>query len=209
MTYVGMFVIKYQLVEECSGSMVSSIVRYFELCHKVLLVTINTPNTLPIINTKSYISWPHWDYRRVKGLGKVELNDIVVFNFPAGDTIMTEPAYQGNDYYYDAYTYGTNFLAQQNRNIRLADMNTLQQRAFFDKAYAMGRDYIVRNVGTYGALDWRPTDRRENYVKRCVGLPGQTLQIKNKIVYVDGKANKEPEKVEYTYFIKFKKHHCF
>ena len=52
-------------------------------------------------------------------------------------------------------------------------------------------------------LDWRPTDRRENYVKRCVGLPGQTLQIKNKIVYLDGKANKEPENVEYTYLIKF------
>ena len=68
----------------------------------------------------------------------------VVFNFPAGDTIMTEPAYQGNDYYHDAYTYGTNFLAQQNRNIRLADMNTLQQRAFFDKAYAMGRNYIIK-----------------------------------------------------------------
>ena len=53
-----------------------------------------------------------------------------------------------------------------------------------------------------GGLDWRPTDRRENYVKRCVGLPGQTLQIKNKIVYLDGKANKEPENVEYTYLIK-------
>ena len=163
-----------------------------------------TQHTLPIINTKSYISWPHWDYRRVKGLGKVQLNDIVVFNFPAGDTIMSEPAYQGNDYYHDVYTLGTNFLAQQNPNINLSAMNTLQQRAFFDKAYATGRAYIVRNVGTYGALDWRPTDRRENYVKRCVGLPGQTLQIKDKIVYIDGKANKEPEKVEYTYFIKFK-----
>ena len=46
-----------------------------------------TQHTLPIINTKSYISWPHWDYRRVKGLGKIQLNDIVVFNFPAGDKI--------------------------------------------------------------------------------------------------------------------------
>ena len=159
-----------------------------------------TQHTLPIINTKSYISWPHWDYRRVKGLGKVQLNDIVVFNFPAGDTIMSEPAYQGNDYYHDVYTLGTNFLAQQNPNINLSAMNTLQQRAFFDKAYATGRAYIVRNVGTYGALDWRPTDRRENYVKRCVGLPGQTLQIKDKIVYIDGKANKEPEKVEIYLF---------
>ena len=49
---------------------------------------------------------------------------------------------------------------------------------------------------------WRPADRRENYVKRCVGLPGQTLQIKNRIVYVDGKANKEPDNVQYTYRVK-------
>ena len=44
-------------------------------------------NTLPIINTKSYFDWPEWGYKRVKGTGTVERNDIVVFNFPAGDTI--------------------------------------------------------------------------------------------------------------------------
>ena len=163
-----------------------------------------TQHTLPIINTKSYIAWPHWDYRRVKGLGKVQLNDIVVFNFPAGDTIMSEPAYQGNDFYHDAYTMGENFLAQQNPGINLSAMTTLQQRAFYEKAYATGRAYIIKNAGTYGPLDWRPTDRRENYVKRCVGLPGQTLQIKNRIVYLDGKPNKEPDNVQYTYYVKLK-----
>ena len=56
---------------------------------------------------------------------------------------------------------------------------------------------------TYGEIDSRPTDRRENYVKRCIGLPGQTLQIKNKIVYLNGKPNKEPENVQYTYMVKF------
>ena len=50
----------------------------------------------------------------------------------------------------------------------------------------------------------RPADRRENYVKRCVGLPGQTLQIKDRIVYLDGKANKEPENVQYSYRVKLK-----
>ena len=37
-----------------------------------------TQHTMPVFGCKSYIEWPHWDYRRVKGLGKVELNDIVV-----------------------------------------------------------------------------------------------------------------------------------
>ena len=58
--------------------------------------------------------------------------------------------------------------------------------------------------GEYGDIISRPTDRRENYVKRCVGLPGQTLQIKNRIVYLDGKANKEPDNVQYTYKMKLK-----
>jgi signal peptidase I len=50
----------------------------------------------------------------------------------------------------------------------------------------------------------RPVDRRENYVKRCVGLPGQFLQVKNRIVYLDGKPNKEPDNVQYTYYVKLK-----
>ena len=40
-------------------------------------------HTLPIINTKSYIEWPQWEYKRVPGFGKVKMNDIVVFNLPA------------------------------------------------------------------------------------------------------------------------------
>ena len=50
----------------------------------------------------------------------------------------------------------------------------------------------------------RPVDRRENYVKRCVGLPGQTLQIKDHVVYLDGKPNKEPDNVQYDYFVRLK-----
>jgi signal peptidase I len=37
-----------------------------------------------------------------------------------------------------------------------------------------------------------------------VGLPGQTLQIKNRVVYLDGKPNKEPDNVQYTYYVKLK-----
>ena len=44
-------------------------------------------NTLPFINTKSYLDSPSLEYRRLKGLRNVELGDIVVFNFPAGDTV--------------------------------------------------------------------------------------------------------------------------
>ncbi|MCD8282980.1 MAG: S26 family signal peptidase, partial [Prevotella sp.] len=63
-----------------------------------------TQHTLPFFNVKSYFEWPHWDYRRVKGFGNVELNDIVVFNYPAGDTSCNEARYQAQDYYQLAYS---------------------------------------------------------------------------------------------------------
>ena len=44
-------------------------------------------NTMPFFNCKSYLDWPHWGYKRVKGLGHVQRNDIVVFNLPTGDTV--------------------------------------------------------------------------------------------------------------------------
>ena len=164
-----------------------------------------TQHTMPIINTKSYIEWPHWDYRRVKGLGKVQLNDIVVFNYPAGDTILTEEKYQANDYYAMVYSFGQQIYQSQMPNPITPDsLSPQQQLDYFNMLYNIGRNYIVSNPNEYGSIDHRPTDRRENYVKRCVGLPGQTLQIKNRIVYLDGKANKEPENVQYTYYVKLK-----
>ena len=164
-----------------------------------------TQHTMPVINTKSYIEWPQWDYRRVKGLGKVKLNDIVVFNYPAGDTILTEEKYQANDYYAMVYSFGQQIYQSQMPNPITPDsLSPQQQLDYFNMLYNIGRNYIVNNPNEYGSIDHRPTDRRENYVKRCVGLPGQTLQIKNRIVYLDGKANKEPENVQYTYYVKLK-----
>ena len=164
-----------------------------------------TQHTMPIINTKSYVEWPQWDYRRVKGLGKVQLNDIVVFNYPAGDTILTEEKYQANDYYAMVYSFGQQIYQSQIPNPITPDsLSPQQQLDYFNMLYNIGRNYIVNNPNEYGSIDHRPTDRRENYVKRCVGLPGQTLQIKNRIVYLDGKANKEPENVQYTYYVKLK-----
>lgn len=129
-----------------------------------------TQHTLPVLNCKSYLECVQWDYKRVKGLGEVKLNDIVVFNFPAGDTVALKV--QAEDIY------------------RL------------DREY--GRGFIEQNPDMFGKIVSRPVDMRENYVKRCVGLPGQTLQIKNRIVYLDGVANKEPDNVQYRYYVKVK-----
>lgn len=160
-----------------------------------------TQHTLPIVECKSYIEWPQWDYRRVKGFGNVELNDIVVFNYPAGDTIASAPTYQAVDYYQMCYGIGSQLIQGE---VFVDSMTPQQQWDYYSLVYAAGRDYILNNPSTYGEITSRPVDRRENYVKRCVGLPGQTLQIKDRIVYLDGEANKEPDNVQYTYFVKLK-----
>ena len=160
-----------------------------------------TQHTMPVFECKSYIEWPHWDYRRVKGLGKVELNDIVVFNFPAGDTLCSAPKYQAYDFYQMCYGIGYQLYPQRPDPDALSPEQRLK---YFETVYATGRAQIAANFPEYGNIITRPADRRENYVKRCVGLPGQTLQIKNRIVYLDGKANKEPDNVQYTYHVKLK-----
>ena len=119
-------------------------------------------NTLPILNCKSYLDWPLWGYHRVKGLGQVKRDDIVVFNFPAGDTI-TERV-QNPDYYTLINEYG-------------------RERVLLDKA-------------TFGEVIYRPVDKRENYVKRCVGMPGDSLSVVNNQVYINGEKAQNPEQMQ-------------
>ena len=162
-----------------------------------------TQHTMPIYNCKSYIEWPHWDYRRVKGLGKIQLNDIVVFNFPAGDTICSAPQYQAYDYYQLCYQIGYQVYPQRPNPDSLSQE---QLPIYFNTIYQAGKQTIEANPQEYGLIDTRPADRRENYVKRCVGLPGQTLEIRDRVVYTDGKANKEPDYAQHSYNVKLKRH---
>ena len=124
-------------------------------------------NTLPILNCKSYIETPQLPYHRLKGLRNVERMDIVVFNFPAGDTVALKCP--NPDYY------------------------TLCQER--------GRDVVWNNKEIFGDIIYRPVDRRDNYVKRCLGLPGETLQIRDGIVYINGKAVPQPKNVQYFYYV--------
>ncbi len=171
-----------------------------------------TQHTLPIVNCRSYIEWPHWDYRRVEGLGHVQLNDIVVFNYPAGDTVALNQ--QNQDYYRMVYQMGDQLLGTPAANPGEAptlasaalnpSMSYEEQQTIYRKIYAAGAAYMRQATEQFGEIVSRPTDRRENYVKRCVGLPGQTLQIRNNVVYLDGKANREPENSQYAYEVTFK-----
>ena len=126
-----------------------------------------TQHTFPIINTKSYIEWPQWDYKRLVGLGQVKRNDIVVFNFPAGDTVAVNVP---NPDYYDLMNY-------------------------------YGWDQVNTDKATFGEVIYRPVDRRENYVKRCIGMPGDSLQIIENETYINGELLPFAEHVQLNYFV--------
>ncbi|MEI8279806.1 MAG: signal peptidase I [Bacteroidota bacterium] len=109
-------------------------------------------NTMPLTGGKSYSEAVKWGYHRWWGFGNVERNDVVVFNFPAGDTVALE-VQQEVDYY------------------------TLCR--------AQGRE----NVHSMYTIISRPIDKEENYIKRCIGVPGDKVEIKNGRVYINGAPN--------------------
>ncbi|MDO4211198.1 MAG: S26 family signal peptidase [Bacteroidales bacterium] len=168
----------------------------------------STPLTVPLTQhnlptwlfrgAKSYVEWPRWDYRRVKGLGQIEQGDIVVFTYPAGDTIAEYA--QNTDFYRLCYDQGRQSLQCA---LPTDSMPALEQRAAWARIYNEGHKIVASNP-QFGEISGRPVDRRENYVKRCVGLPGQTLQIKNNIVYTDGKPMAEPTLAQYAYYVEWK-----
>ncbi len=160
-------------------------------------------HTLPIGNIRSYITWPQWEYKRISPK-RITLNDIVVFNYPAGDTVALSPRYAAADYYQLCYGYGMQ-LDAQNRTfngepvVEPGNLSALQRRSYYARVRELGSQYMKQNAAEFGNIGWRPVDRRENYVKRCVGLPGQTLEIRDRIIYLDGEPNKEPDNVQYNY----------
>ncbi len=156
-----------------------------------------TQHTMPVTGTKSYIDWPQWDYKRVKGLGHVKHGDIVVFNYPTGDTVMLNM--QATDIYAEAYGIGNEHYASILP--RLDSLPRREQYEVFRGIYAWGRNYITEHPNIFGDITVRPVDRRENYVKRCVGLPGDTLQIIDRTIYINGQAQAQPENVQFNYIV--------
>lgn len=107
-------------------------------------------DTIPLINTKSYLNFPQIPSFRLPGIQKVERNDIVVFNWPI--------------------------------------------------------DTVVKFRDRSGIRVDKPIDKKSNYVKRCLGIPGDSLKIVNGDVYVNG--SKFPlhdrQKLQYFYSVSLK-----
>ena len=152
-----------------------------------------TQHTMPVVGGKSYIDAIQWDYERVPGLESIERGDIVVFNYPAGDVATTNP--EVIDFHSLCYEIGR----QLNPELPVEGVAVEEARKNYETYYNDGKQYIAERPNIFGKIVNRPVDRRENYVKRCVGLPGNTLEIKDKVIYIDGKQAEQPENVQFNY----------
>lgn len=199
-------------------------------------------NTVPWINIRSYSYLETSNYTRFPGIGDVQRNDVVVFNYPSGDTAVYDPrmpnGLMGHDYHgivikeairlwkqanaYDKHIDNLcNLIVDSIRKVnpqKIADLSNpyyydakvrepgekrimdLNGQDFIDnielwkgKAIKMlAEDKIAFDQSTGGIIEhygviYRPVDKRENYIKRCVGIPGDWLEIKNSVLYINDK----------------------
>ncbi len=134
-------------------------------------------HTIPGTNTKSYVEWIHIPY--IRWFAKpVKRTDVVVFNFPVNDTLINDAQHGSQVTYY-----------QEIQGRMMADHISEQE----------ARQRVLDQYGDL--IITRPVDKRENFIKRCVGIAGDTLQIKNRVVYIDGVAQPLPEYHEFNYLV--------
>ncbi len=139
----------------------------------------NTPLSFPFVHhtmpfsqtRKSFSEAVKWPYHRLKGLRKIRRNDVVVFNFPAGDTVLLE-----------------------NQAVTYYDVLRGYQQAYGD---AEGRRKLFEEYTVIA----RPVDKRENYIKRCVALPGDTLAIVDRRVMVNGEPQEPIPGIQHRYIV--------
>lgn len=128
-------------------------------------------HTIPFINTKSYVEWIHIPYTRWFA-SPVKRNDAVVFNFPVNDTLINDPIIDGQQ------KFGS-------------------QRTYYQEVRESTRDRVWQDYGDI--ITTRPVDKRENFIKRCVGIAGDNIQIINGKLMINGKPEDYFPKAERFY----------
>ena len=144
----------------------------------------NTPLSVPFIH--NYLPGSKWkSYSQAIRIPYVrwfasdpERNDVVVFNFPAGDTVINADKFQSAMPYYDVK--------------RMAERGTPGEKAWARE--------ILNDPVNY-PLAVHPVDKSDNYIKRCVGIAGDMIEIKNNIVYANGVMQPLPPDAEMNYIV--------
>lgn len=166
----------------------------------------------PILNVKSYLEFQTIPYTRLPGFRFVERNDVVVFNFPAGDTAINDPRMPNGliGHTYEQILWDEAFLIcmREGKDVNYFEANfnkyvNAARKQFIEKEKVYSRlvDETDQKKGytkIHGLLT-RPVDKRENYIKRCVGLPGDLIEVKNKELYVNGALAFQAPNMQYNY----------
>lgn len=143
-------------------------------------------HTMPMSKTKkSYLTWIQRPFERMTGISEVKRNDVMVFNYPTGDTVCLENQQQG---YYDIIR----VRAKEMENMDLRSGNNIKTEDYY---YKLARTW-VRNHFT---IIVRPVDKQENYIKRCVAIPGDSIEVRDGWLYVNGKSQEHFPGIQYTY----------
>jgi len=146
-----------------------------------------TQNTLPFFHTKSYLEWINIPYKRLAGFREVKNDDIVVFNFPAGDTVVLENT--ASSYYMNVLLQADS-IKRREAELGYTPRTQAEYIALAEKYIWINKHIVVR-----------PVDRRDNYVKRCVAIPGDTLEVRMGNLFINGKPQKHIRHLQYNYFV--------
>jgi signal peptidase I len=169
-------------------------------------------NSIPYLNVKSYLEFQTIPYTRMPGFRFVENNDVVVFNFPAGDTALNDPRMPNGliGHTYEEILRDEAFLIclREGKDVHHFEANfdkyvNAARTRFLEKGKVYSRivdenDNKVGYTTIYGLLE-RPVDKRENYIKRCVAIPGDIIEVKDKELYVNGKLAWQAPEMQYNY----------
>jgi signal peptidase I len=147
-----------------------------------------TQHTMPLSGGKSWSNLILRPYKRLLGFGSVERFDPVVFNFPEGDTVVVEN--QAASYY--------QIVRDQIRSLKSYDAMT----GVPEKGEDVYGEAARRDINSRFEVIYRPVDRRDNYVKRCVGIPGDTIEIKDAALFVNGELIESRETEQLVYVVK-------
>ncbi len=186
----------------------------------------NTPLSFPFAhhtipgtrNVKSYLNWIKLPYYRLPGFQDVKRNELVVFNFPEGDTVLVD--IQDRSYYQVMREFQMIFGNQIGRELLLHGAQGVnmppQYLEFYKTQYLpnilqglrlnfSNRQDLARLEDIYKnglEITVRPVDKQENYIKRCVGIPGDKLEFKNAELIINDQPAFVPEHIQFRYIVK-------
>lgn len=160
-------------------------------------------HTLPLTKYhKSYTECLRLPYIRIPGHNPLKRNDAVVFNYPDGDTVILQ---RQNESYYGVLR----ILERACKNPReyansyyMSDGEVHSYTELFNKYGWENTPGKARKI-LYSEYDVvaRPSDKRENYIKRCVGIPGDEIRIEAGVLYVNGAKAYHPKYQQFSYLV--------